>query len=335
MIEDLSRGKLESRGRFTVDRDLALQKLRQHLWASPEFYLLKLVQAAHLAGAGEVSVWAGPHEVELSYDSESFGWEEAEALEGTALSPADDERYLLAVAVQGALGSRPSRLELECHGFRHQWRPKTGWRSGPIEVDGRIVLRLRRPFKERLRGGLRQWVDQDLRDWLGGRQGYQPELSLLSERCRFLNRCLLLNGRPLRPGFGTRAAEAGPDSLWGRHVKARAREVHIPARSARGGLEVLDTDALLDKAHRWLGRPLDAVLRFHLETGLRTLVAFVRHGVVIDVHTDSLETTGLTAVVPTHGLRTDVTGLSVVKDETYHRKMRWLDERARKALSRL
>ncbi|MCA9797034.1 MAG: hypothetical protein KC910_34730, partial [Candidatus Eremiobacteraeota bacterium] len=62
-----SEGRLDSSGKFSLNLQAARLKIASHQFSEPNFYLLKLVQAAVAMGAYFIDIRPGPKEVEVLF----------------------------------------------------------------------------------------------------------------------------------------------------------------------------------------------------------------------------------------------------------------------------
>ena len=123
-------GKLVSSGSFTVDREGMLAKLGKHQLPGPDYYVLKLVQAAVAGGATFIRFRTSGAGKEITFDGKPWEAHELARLGDYVLAAAPEQRHLfhLAVGMQGLLALSPSRWEL-CSP-----RGRVGVPSGPGEV---------------------------------------------------------------------------------------------------------------------------------------------------------------------------------------------------------
>ena len=112
-----SEGALEARSEFQLDSAKAREKLQKFQLEDPHFYVLELVQAAHLLGATEIRFEIDADEMELHFDGELLTRDELEQLYSAAFAKLTDTRKQamrhIAIAFNAAQALEPSRLILQ------------------------------------------------------------------------------------------------------------------------------------------------------------------------------------------------------------------------------
>lgn len=144
-------GTLEARGRFTLDSEQAREKLRQFQLADPHRYVLLLVEAMTLAGAGKLGFAIDADDVRLRCICRPFAYEQLVDLYGSLFVTVDaslDARarshlrglQQLAFALNSAMALHPRFVRVES-----------------VDAEGRGVLLELRPEQpdriERIAGG--------------------------------------------------------------------------------------------------------------------------------------------------------------------------------------
>ncbi|MBL8950732.1 MAG: hypothetical protein JNK82_08155, partial [Myxococcaceae bacterium] len=115
MLDELRTGEKVSEGRFRIDQQRALEKLRKSRLAQPAEWVNDVLRAAQASGAKHVTARTDADDVELSFDGRPFPAAVmknllAQAL-GTDDAHDDEPRYrLLALGVAGAMGVGLKRL---------------------------------------------------------------------------------------------------------------------------------------------------------------------------------------------------------------------------------
>lgn len=114
------------RGTLRVDARKAVLKLREHLLSDAHLYLCELVRAAVAAGATEIELEHDADDVNIRWNAAPPSAERMVRLLDHLLSagPVEGERplYLLALAVNAALGLPPRRIELVGSQHARVWR---------------------------------------------------------------------------------------------------------------------------------------------------------------------------------------------------------------------
>jgi len=117
MIADLaSQGVTDSQGAFTLDRDVARERMREFQLADPAAYVLELVQAATLKGAERLDFVIDGNDMRLWFDGPRFTEEDFDVLYGSLFSSQADAdtraRQRLAIGTNAALGSEPKYIHV-------------------------------------------------------------------------------------------------------------------------------------------------------------------------------------------------------------------------------
>ncbi|MEM7357142.1 MAG: hypothetical protein AAF657_40380, partial [Acidobacteriota bacterium] len=124
LIDELrAGGELDSSGEFTLDRDRALEKMRQFQLTDPRSYVLELVQAAVLSGAGEAHFEIDADDMRMWFDGRPFVAQDFEQLYSAMFlrrqSPA---RRQLALGLNSAMALDPRVLRVESGTARMEMR---------------------------------------------------------------------------------------------------------------------------------------------------------------------------------------------------------------------
>lgn len=222
LLEELrSAGRVESSASFTVDRERAASLLARLRFQSPYEYILKLVQHAVAAGAGQVWVTVLGRSVSVWYDEAVLTERDLAELPRFALEPkrSGPDRHLthLAEGLQAATALRPSLAEVavvtrtegvrlvhdhEGERLERLWKPQEGpWtrirlrglraplRSPDVPPWVSLIAHLDRRSLGDLFAELVTWRDS--------------EYSQVWRRCLFAPVPVLLNRRVVnRPHFG-------------------------------------------------------------------------------------------------------------------------------------
>src|SRR5882762_7717542 len=94
---------LSSSGSYTMDPEIARERIRRSRFGNPVRYVLELVQAAVLKGASTLSFRFGADDMHLEFDGEPFAQSDFEQLYTSLLLKADGRaaqaRQLLALGL--------------------------------------------------------------------------------------------------------------------------------------------------------------------------------------------------------------------------------------------
>lgn len=208
-LEDLlgryrAAGVAESAGSFTLEPKKAMERLAQYRFDVPYFWVLKVIQSLHSAGARQIQVEAGVNTVSLRADAVPSGLGTVHELLTQLL--VDDEQVdpslrHLASGLQGSLAVSPNEIRLTTvsEGEQREYLLKAGgWRDGMVvEVPGRppsFKLALTRNLSEKL-GASWFLMTTDIFDLMFGKKGaLDKESKVIAERCEF-TRCSVKLGR--------------------------------------------------------------------------------------------------------------------------------------------
>jgi len=331
---------VDSTGSFTLDPKKAEEKLRNFSFASPDHYLLKVVQCAVAGGAETVEIKTGATRISIQFGGEAMSCETVSGMVGYLLSaeiPLKDRRFRhLAAGLRGAAGCSPDGIIFDFwtgdSNFQRVW-DEQGWRQTAVQkTSGFHQFILVRTWGQTMTS-----ASQEVLGVLSSRD--TTEEALLRKHCLYAPCKLTLDGETLpESGFGKarypgydifsdpnpgesrppRYLEAGTlidGFMVGEHHLV---EKFIPGSAERPGcLPLPDSQATLrdDSAGPglqggWLA--LTAVL------GTPRIV-YVEDGVVIEEEeADDIPIPGLFAVLSAVGLQKDLTGFQLVRDQAFH-----------------
>ncbi|HYV43577.1 MAG TPA: hypothetical protein VFA20_01905 [Myxococcaceae bacterium] len=179
-------------GRFRIDSNRALEKLRQFRLADPHHYVLELVRAAVASRARWATVRTDADDFELAFDGDPFPPSALKELLAQALLGGDDRdarrARLLSLGVAGALALQPRWVRVQSG----EWLVEldgnaaaTVSRAPPLEAPRRTFVHVRERLSWRV-----------ARDALLGSR----EARAIEDFCRELPIPLTLNGKALGPG---------------------------------------------------------------------------------------------------------------------------------------
>ncbi len=190
-------GRLHSTGSFTLDRDVAREKMAKFQLADPHSYVLELVQAAHLKGARRMDFRIDTNDTHARFYGRPFTLGQLERLYDAVLNDthtADEKaQRLLALGLHTALGLKPKYILVASgngeRGSRLELRP--GAEDRLLELDSPV-----------------QGTTIHVRTSLGrtltrlGQDGRLPEEKVLRERCGYERMLVVLDGKQLADSTG-------------------------------------------------------------------------------------------------------------------------------------
>jgi hypothetical protein len=209
LVEDLrGDGVAAEPGEFTLDRTVALEKLRRYQLAEPRAYVMELVQAASLKGATWIDFSVDTDDLWMRFDGRPFTADELqEVFAAVFRSDYDDEiraQQELALGLNAAMALRPrwirvtsgtggSRVTLDIQQGRHEVeetsRRERRLRHGERDLPAVTTVHVKARWRPEL---LRRFV-KSLRRAL-------PEERILRRRARYSSMDILLNGRVIALG---------------------------------------------------------------------------------------------------------------------------------------
>ncbi|MBL9102829.1 MAG: hypothetical protein JNL82_17915 [Myxococcales bacterium] len=107
-------GEVDSRGRFTLDRAQAREKMQKFQLADARRYVLELVQSAVLRGATAIDFDIDADDMRMTFDGQAFAADELDDVWGSMFADGDDRSLRglrqLALGLNAALGMGPRRI---------------------------------------------------------------------------------------------------------------------------------------------------------------------------------------------------------------------------------
>ncbi|MCA9793196.1 MAG: hypothetical protein KC910_15410 [Candidatus Eremiobacteraeota bacterium] len=285
-------GKVESSGRFTIDFRKAREKLARFQLARPTDYLLKLMQAAVLAGCREVQVSLQEELViQLPGWSKSDLEQVAEGLCNPLGSDAFTPTGCLLVALNAALAQggrgylfltdadgQSKALTVDAHEMKLE--PLLTIHKSPY-----MEIRLNLPKRDR-----------------------GAELEALQTRCRYLPLPILIDGAVMpHGGFAPYKPRRHLQHLEGDYVLAEWRP-----EAAANLLDLPPPDSLAPLSRRLDGPHSDRWLTLRAALEDTAEIHLVQAGVWVDTKRVEAPIPGLQAVVSVDHLKTDLTGMQVL-----------------------
>lgn len=306
IAEQTSEGgaQLESSGRFTVDFRKAREKLAKFQLARPSDYVLKLMQAAVLAGCREVQIsLRNELVVQLPGWSKSDLQQVAEGLCNPLGSDSFTPAGCLLIALNAALAQggkgylfltdeegQSKALTVDAHDMKLE--PLTTRHKGPY-----MEIRLDLPKRDR-----------------------GAEMEALRTRCRYLPLPILVDGAVLPGGgFPPYKPRRHLQHLEGDYVLAEWR----PA-AAEHRLDLPPADTLAPLTRRLDGANSDRWLTMRAALEDTAEIHLVQAGVWVDTKTVEAPVPGLQAVLSVDELKTDLTGMQVLDGPELRARMQEL-----------
>lgn len=183
MPEELMSGPVVAEGEFTLDRARAQEKMRRYSLPNPHAYVLELVKAAVLQGAGAIEFTLDTDDMRLRFDGPPFAREELEAAELAALTGTGAVAHL-GMGLAAAMALEPRFVRCESGGVRLELRPGRPDRLEAAPGGGGTTLHVR----DRARPG-------QILEFFRSLAGWTTEGEILRSACRFCPVPVRLNGR--------------------------------------------------------------------------------------------------------------------------------------------
>lgn len=292
LIAELAAGAdLSQPKHFTLDREKAREKLRDHQLADPRLYVLELVQAAVIRGATQIHFDLDIDDLRMRFDGEPFDARDLnelyDAIWSSGRNNAVRSRKCLALAFTSVMALKPRFVRLESsdgeHGTRLEIRPDAPDRIEPCRTalaGTDIHIKSRSPFRM-------------VADLLKDVTGNSPEEGLIREQCRFCSATVDLKGKVVSHGV----------ALDGATISV---EIAGPGITGLGGMY-----------------PHDARPAFYRQAGgedrrgYSSRLILLRDGVWITTHPLDLDPGCFIAVVDAPALRKDASQHEFVQDDVY------------------
>lgn len=325
-------GQQVDEGQFSIALEVALEKLSRYQLAQPELYLLRLLQCAVTTGGREIAAWPQPHHHKVSFwvdEPGSFG--EVAGLLSRLEKPSKTNSPMdhLTAALQACLGQGA---------LQASWSQVRGRRLERLILTSRGV-ELTRTYDQKgaaarslfsFEATFPSTLGSRLRNWLRGTRGRLEGHLLIQERCQ---------GLP-------------SDLKLGRYRLQRLGEIAVPqccrlapSRSLEPGFRVVAHHphkmTILDRAGDGASAEKDAPLRCSHYAfrnpelfSQSTLVKMVRDGVVLDTIEANASLPGVEVWTGAATLRTDLSGLRLVRDDSHQQQVSEALEFAQRYLPR-
>lgn len=257
MLADLeSEGARDETGRFTLDREAALRKLRTSRVDRREVFALEVLRAASLRGASRVDVRADADDLWIAFDGRPFSRGELEQVYAAAFArdpdPAVQSCRHLALALEGALGDEPRYVAFRTPSVTLTRRPdeddvleSTADAGEDVADSSCFHVKLR--LAQRMR-----------------RRGFEEALELVRSHARFMTAEVRVAGQAVDQG-------PAPEAFVGR-TRVCGQGVTAPIEGWVG----FDASGPVDApARAWLGRAdvwIEALELTRAPPGLRVVV---------------------------------------------------------------
>jgi hypothetical protein len=117
-------GRPVAEGEFTLDKEMARQKMRRFQLADPHAYVLELVQAAVLRGASEIAFRIDSDDMHMRFDGPPFQADELSRAEAAMLeSRGDSSLRQLGLGLSACMALKPRFARVDSAGNRLELRP--------------------------------------------------------------------------------------------------------------------------------------------------------------------------------------------------------------------
>lgn len=345
-------GQIDSTGSFTLDPRKAIEKLAEFQLPSSYHWILKVVQALHLAGASRIDIKAGVHSVSVNSDAVPAGFSSIDDLLGHLLTDAnhcDPCLRHLAAGLQGSLKTRPRQIQIALveQGKRRDYELTSGgWRDRGErafeEAQTVFQLVLNRSVEERISSG---WfaLNTDIFDLFFRRPAsYDRENLVVHDYCQFSSCEVMLDGKAVSdrrfgyPRFPGYDISSDPDpgrsrvpllkSMFSQEelvANAAVPKHHlvehlVPSASATGFKVSAHNHATVsNRAELDPEILLERAYAIRMALEPKARLYFVEDGVVIDSAEQDLDCPGLVALVEARALKKDLSTLKVLRDAAF------------------
>ncbi len=193
-------GELHSAGGFTLDRDVAREKMQRFGLAEPHSYVLELVQAAVLKGATRIDFDIDADDMRMSFNGRPFTQTDFSALYDALFTEGEGDdweaRRQLAIALHAAEGLKPAFIAIVSGGNRHEQSVQLVLTPGKPDqlhtqnlMDKRTHIHVKQRLSKLDLGRVRENI-----------AGRLPEEIALRERCGWARLPILLDGEQISIG---------------------------------------------------------------------------------------------------------------------------------------
>ncbi len=179
-------GQQVAEGEFTLDKEMARQKMRHFQLTDPHAYVLELVQAAVLRGASQIRFRIDTDDMHMSFDGPPFQADELSRAEAAMLeSQGDPSLRQLGLGLSACMALKPKFARVDSGGHRLELRPGKSDQLGPGPSGQNTRIHVRD------RAGLR------LGEFFSNLLGRSREADLLGKHCAFARIPIKVNGRQI------------------------------------------------------------------------------------------------------------------------------------------
>ncbi len=294
--------ELISTGEFHLDPVRAREKLREYQLPSPDHYILELVKAAHLLGAGEFHVTLDAGHTVVGFDGEFLSVEELSRLYSAAFSERRNPRNLalrhLAMAVHALEGGGASSVAITAGGATPVTVVLSGGEIKVLETAHSTYMSTSIEIQKNLGRRISRFFTRI------ASFGEHPEVLLLKQHTEHSRVDIHVDRRKISEGFELRGD--GEDS--GFDV---TRSFEVPVTMPGAPDEVFVERGLLGLARREMGT-------------VGTRIQVVQHGVLLSDTLSSPDFDGFRvhALVDSPVLNTNISQSAFVEDSAW-RKMKY------------
>lgn len=334
LFEQEGGGEWDSQGFFTLASSKAQETFAKFALENPSLYILKLVQAAVALGASRITVEGIDQGLALWFEASSPEWvDQLEEILSDFTGATDVGSRLLSEGWGVAAYADAAVLELI-----HWCEDGSG--LALIRRNGALLRKplLPRPSGFSKKGGLWKFSIKKFTFALFS-SPIESEMTWLRSRCRYLPLEFWLNGKqePRRPdsqlekGLYTepfwlceRFESVGEPFLRvGVPQQGDRRELKGASLRVSSGQQTFFLEPCLDPSFQ----EIDCKNAYYLPVTLRgpDVIALVHHGVVVGLIKVRRKGAGALAIVDGSGLRYDLSGFSVVRDEAFLELLRRVD----------
>ncbi|MGE0489865.1 MAG: hypothetical protein AB7S38_11720 [Vulcanimicrobiota bacterium] len=322
-------GRLDSSGKFSLNLAAARSKIASHQFSEPNFYLLKLVQAAVAMGAYFIDIRPGSKEVEVLFGGGpetslvSLG-----ELGAQLLTPLGGQPGVARHLALGILAGPGLNRQLEVIGPEGGFRLKVTPDAAPTEELTSYPAWCSRPGEKWCR------LTYDRR---ANEQQRRREIELVKFRCRRAPLLLAIDGSARLEGWDAPVAGdwheqlTAPFYLLEGYLSGQAmtfpKPIGIEQADQHDGLRFRSTRGLLERgfptfAYRCLPDPTperwNCSMAYAIASHLSerdALVTFVKDGVSLEPVYANLGIPGLSAYVDGSQVQVDLSEFAVVNDQ--------------------
>lgn len=322
-------GTVESVGRFTVDFETAVRKLRERQVENQFHYIHRLIRAAVILKAPQVEIQCAHHRVRVHFPKAAAPINHLDKLASLILDGENLSQRELATAVNLVLGLEPQSLELKLSDGTH---------SRVLSIqNGQAEVFNTEPCPEGTTFQLTRNPDSKLSSWLAD----PPEYLNIFRRFRYAPITMVLNGKTLKKSscWGEKSGSVirigGFLGVFSQvlYSNQHAIELRMRAGDLRNGIELGASLAHSQLDVRPTGQHIDSdnpmcslAVGFCADHSKRSSASFVHWGETLQVFPVDLNLPAVEFLIAANDLDLDLSGERIIENDAF--EQRWQEAKS-------